>query len=118
MAATKLKLQIEQGATFAKLLTWKNKATGVPVDLTGATARMHIRSTLKAATPLLVLTTENNRILLGGNTGTITLELSAEITAGISWLNGVYDLEIVFPSGVVRRLVQGGITVSQEVTRA
>lgn len=118
MAATKLKLEIEQGADFTRVLTWKNKATDIPVDLTGATARMHVRSTIKAPTPLLVLTTENNRIFLGGTAGTITLDLSAEITAGLTWLSGVYDLEIVFPTGRVRRLLKGSITVSQEVTRA
>lgn len=118
MAATKLKLQIEQGADFTRVLTWKNKATGEPVNLTGATARMHIRSTIKAASPLLVLTTENNRILLGGTAGTITLDLSEQVTSGLTWLSGVYDLEIVFPNGRVRRLIQGSVTVSQEVTRA
>lgn len=118
MAADKLKLRIEQGATFRKLIAWKTKETRQPIDLTGCTARMHVRSSIKATTPLLVLTTENNRILLGGADGTITLDLSDEITAGITWLSAVYDLEIVFPNGTVRRLVQGSITVSQEVTRA
>lgn len=44
MAAEKLKLLIEQGATFRKTLTWKAGTPPVPVNLTGCTARMQMRT--------------------------------------------------------------------------
>lgn len=121
MAASKLKLTIEQGATFRKTLTWKAGTPAVPVDLTGCTARMHIRAVITDAVPLLSLTTENGRIILGGAAGTIALYIPASVTEGITWLAAVYDLEIVMPAAPepdVRRLLYGQIVVTQEVTRA
>lgn len=117
MAAAKLKLSIEQGATFRKVLTWKAGTPAVAVDLTGCTARMQIRSAIESSTPLITLTTENGGIVLGGVAGTIELIIAPTATAAITWTAGVYDLEIVFSPTEVRRLVYGAVTVSKEVTR-
>lgn len=89
----------------------------LPVDLTGCTALAHVRANIKAAQPLLVLSTENNRIELGDLLGTVTLILTAAETAAIEWTNAVYDLEITFADGTVRRLMYGSVSVSPEVTR-
>lgn len=113
----KLKFTIYQGATFRKRLTWKAGTPAVPVDLTGCTARMQVRSEVESETPLLSLTTENDRITLGGAAGTIDLYVSDEDTADITWADGVYDLEIEHPSGEVTRLAEGSVSVSPEVTR-
>lgn len=117
MPAYKLKLAIEQGATFTKVITWKTGAFAVPVNLTGCSARMHIRAELEDLIPLLVLTTANGRIALGGVAGTITITLSATETAALAWTTGVYDLEVEFPGGLVVRRLAGAVTVSPEVTR-
>lgn len=117
MAAAKLKLLVEQGATFRKVLTWKAGTPAAPVDLSGCTARMQFRADIAAAVPLITLTTENNGIVLGGVLGTIELVITATATAGFTWTAAVYDLEIVFASGDVHRLVYGSVTVSPEVTR-
>ena len=117
MAAAKLKLVIDQGATFEKVITWKAGEPATPVNLTGCTARMHVREGIDSPTTLLELTTENGGIALGGALGTITLRLSATATTALSWLTGVYDLEIVYADGRVRRLLAGAVNVSREVTR-
>lgn len=117
MSAAKLKLAIEQGATFRKVLTWKAGTPAVPVNLTGCTARMQIRKEIASATPYIELTTENGGITLGGVAGTISLFISPTDTAAFTWTAGVYDLEIVFSPTDVRRLVYGPVTVSPEVTR-
>ncbi len=117
MAAEKLKLLIEQGATFRKTLTWKAGTPPVPVNLTGCTARMQMRTEIAAATPLVTLTTENGGIVLGGTAGTIELFIAAVDTAAFTWTTAVYDLEIILANGDVRRLLYGPVTVSPEVTR-
>jgi hypothetical protein len=117
MAAAKLKLLVEQGATFRKVLTWKAGTPAVPVDLTGCTARMQFRADITAAAPLVTLTTENGGIVLGGALGTIELIITATTTAAFAWATAVYDLELAFASGDVRRLIYGAVTVSPEVTR-
>lgn len=119
MPAHKVKLEIDQGATFDKTFTWKTgtKANAAPVDLTGCKARAQFRVELESATVLLELTTENGRIQLGGLTGEIRILISAADTAAMAWLAGVYDLEIEFPDGTVVRRMAGGVVVSPEVTR-
>lgn len=118
MAAFKLNLCIDQGATFTKLAMWKTgKKPGVPVDLTGCTARMQVRAKQDAPDVLVELTTENGGIVLGGAAGTIALRIEAAATAAYEWRSGVYDLEIIFADGTVRRLMYGSVSVSLEVTR-
>jgi hypothetical protein len=101
---------IDQGATWTKTLEWK--PNGSLADLTGYTARM----SLKAGGVVAVsLTTENNRITLGGAAGTITLLIDAVTTAGLAGGSYAYDLELVV-GATVTRLIQGYITVSENVT--
>lgn len=120
MAAHKIKLTVDQGATFRKSVVWRSGATvetAQPVDLTGCTARAQIRSELDSPEVLLELSTENGRITLGGETGEIRLEIDAVTTAAIDWESGVYDLEIVFPDNTVVRRMAGTVAVTREVTR-
>ena len=88
----------------------------LPVDLTGYTARMQIRAKLEDTTVLLELTTENGRISINNTTKTISLTISATDTAAITWLTGVYSLELV-NGGVVSTLIAGNVSVKKEVTR-
>lgn len=78
---------------------------------------MQVRAERDAADILLELTTENGRIALGDEQGTVDLVVSADDTAAIDWQAGVWDLEIVHPGGDVTRLAEGCVGVSQEVTR-
>ncbi|MCY1167378.1 hypothetical protein D9M73_73390 [compost metagenome] len=106
----------EIGATLERPIVWQDPA-GAAIDLTGYTARMQVRQSIAAAEALLELTTENGGIAITPATGTITLTQTATQTAAYTWKRGVYDLEIVSPSGVVTRLIQGDIETSPEVTR-
>lgn len=118
--AVRINLQIEQGATFHPTWTWKSgatEATAVPVDLTGCTARMQIREDEDGSTILYELTTENSKIILGDIAGTIEVIISDEDSAAFTWDNGVYDLEIEFTDGTVRRWSQGSVIVLPNVTR-
>lgn len=106
---------IYQGATFSRILTWKDE-NGDLIDLTGFTARMQIRKKIDGDL-LADMTTANSKIALGGAAGTITLSLTASETAAINSSKGVYDLELVSGGGIVTRLVQGDVTFSKEVTK-
>jgi hypothetical protein len=105
----------DQGATFTRVFTWED-STGVPVNLTGYTARMQVRDTITAASTLFSFTTENGGISLGGTAGTITVTASATTTAAVAAGCYVYDLELI-SGATVYRLVQGQFTVDGEVTR-
>jgi hypothetical protein len=117
VAAIYDKFVIEQGATFSAPVTvYNDLARTDPVDLTGYTARMMVRSDYENPTALVSLTTENGRITLGGAAGTITLLISATDTAGFTKGDYVYDLELV-SGATVTRVLQGKIKVSRESTR-
>lgn len=110
-------LDIEQGATFGLTLTWKD-AAGTPIDLTGYSARAHIRSMTQSASTLLEMTTVNSRIVLGGGAGTIVLSASAAVTAALAApVDAVWDLELESGAGTVTRLLAGDVHVSAEVSR-
>lgn len=113
MAAGRASLLVEKGATFHKTIYWEAGDPATPVDLTGYTARMMIRS--GAGVLLIELTTENGRIALNADPGRIDLYISALDTEALIGTTGVYDLELVLGLEVVR-LVQGDVTLSPEVT--
>jgi len=107
----------DQGATFSRSVTWRDSAR-TAINVTGYTARMHVRTTLTASETVLVLTTQNGRISLGGATGQVTLTVSAADMANVAADKYVYDLELIAPTtGVVNRLIQGNFVVRGEVTR-
>lgn len=115
MASFKVNLQMDQGGSFAKTVTWK--PAGVPADLTGCTALAHVRGQINAAVVLHTFSTELGNLILGGTAGTIELVMQDEETAAATWKAGVYDLMILFPDGTKRRLMNGTVTITPGVTR-
>jgi hypothetical protein len=114
--AAEYDITIRQGSTFLQNLIWKD-SEGVPVDLTGYTARMQIRQGVCNPDVIVELTTENDRITLGGVAGTIVLEIDADTTAAITAGCGLYDLELESSSGFVTAILYGAVTFEREVTR-
>lgn len=106
---------IDQGAYWQRSLKLFNPDESL-YNLTGHTARMHLRREVKAPNPVISLTTENGRISLGGSNGVITLTLEAADTATITH-DCVYDLEIVTSAGKPYRVIGGNIKLNPEVTR-
>jgi tRNA threonylcarbamoyladenosine modification (KEOPS) complex Pcc1 subunit len=106
----------DQGATFSRSITWTDSARN-PYNITGYTARMHVRETANASSTIVTLTTSNSRITLGGTAGTITLTIAATDTANLTPGLYVYDLELVSGAGVVSRIIEGNFKVKAEVTR-
>ena len=107
-------LEIEAGASFNRTLTWTSNGTAV--NLTGSSARMMVRTSYSDSNTTLSLITPSACLSISNATGgVISLALDAATTANL--VNGVYDLEVLFSGGAVRRLLSGTLTVSPEVTR-
>jgi hypothetical protein len=115
MTPADINLTIYQGATFSKEFIWL--LGGTPVDLTGSTAVMQIRPTIDSDQIILTLSTATGDIVLVEVEGKITIVISAEDTADLTFIRAVYDLEIHNLDGSVTRLIQGKVTLSKEVTR-
>jgi len=107
----------DQGATLHEVAVWKDSARNI-INVSGYTARMHIRESIESANPTLSLTTENGRIVVYGSEGRFDLTVSASDMTGISAGKYIYDLEVVAPvTGIVTRLMMGNFVVRGEVTR-
>jgi hypothetical protein len=121
MPAAIKNLLIEQGATFQWTLLFPvslKNPTGPKLDLTGYSARMHIRPELESGTVLVSLSSAPG----GGMTitpldGRIDIEINDSATSALSFEKAVYDLELVQPNGVVLRIYRGSVSLSLEVTR-
>jgi uncharacterized membrane protein YeiH len=108
--------RIEQGVYREQSFAWKD-SNGVAVNLTGYTARMHLRKSVSAADILLNLTTVNGGIVIDPMAGKITVIFKETDTQGVTWTGGVYDLELVDSSGKTMRFIEGEFALSKEVTR-
>jgi hypothetical protein len=102
-----------QGSTWNFTLTWS--IDGIPVNLTGYTARLQLRKRHASPSPDLILT-ETNGLTLGGSDGTIAVLVDAITTAAIAARLYKYDLELD-SGGEVVRLLEGTWDVTPEVTR-
>ena len=110
---------IKQGADFDVTLTWTAGTPAAPVDLTGWTADMQIRSGFADAENSVVyadLSSTSGGIVLGGTAGTIELIIAAVDTAVLVFSQAAYDLKMTAPNGKITRLIQGTVTLSREVT--
>lgn len=107
-------LALPQGQTWDTSILWESD--GDPVDLTGWSARMMLRASADAPSPTVSLSTATNTLTAASN-GVIGLSYSAISSAAITASTYLYDLEVVNPSGTVRRLMEGRAVVSREITR-
>ena len=116
--ATELNLEIDQGSTFTKNISWRD-ADNVAYNLSTWAARMMIRkhyADKDKSAPVVSLTSVDGITL--GSSGdniiiTITDDLTEDIPGGIYY----YDLELISPSQEVTKLLRGKVTVVPEVTR-
>lgn len=87
-------------------------------DLTGCTARFQARTNYDAKNPTI---SGDNTNLISISGSVLTVHFPAALTSAIDiddeTLELVYDMEVVWPSGLVERFSQGVITISREVTR-
>lgn len=107
------KMYCDQGATYNLVLVWRNPDQS-EIDLTGYTAVMRVAPN-KGADLVLNPTTENGQIVLGGDLGTIMIDIPAEITAEVEQGQYVYELDLISGDGVVTRLVEGPFYVDGQV---
>ena len=104
-----------QGSTFRRTLTYT--LDSVPVNLAGYSSRLQVRQAYYSDNPLVSLVSGSGGITMGGSAGTIDILISASATSAFPTGTHVYDLEIVSPSNIVDRLIEGTFNVTPEVTR-
>ena len=113
--ATKVQFNPLSAVAFETYTTGGYLQWFTPHDLSGYTARLDIKNKV-GGTVLLSLTTANSGIVIDSSAKTITLNVSATASAALDWKAGVYDLELVSPTGIVTELLNGSVTVNSEIT--
>lgn len=113
--AVQYNVEIDQGADWFLNVTYEQPA-GTPVNITGYTSALQLRSLPTDATAVLSLSTGSG-ITITGSTGLVAVHATAAQTRAIDEGIYYYDLEITSQSNIVTRLVQGQAYVSAEVTR-
>lgn len=114
--SAKYNLVCDQATTFNFQFVIQDEANAVvtPWDLTNYTATMTIRPFVGSNTTTLVLTSEDGDITLGGNTGRITVNISATAT-NITAARYAYDL-VISSGGIITRILEGRFIVVGGVT--
>ena len=103
-----LPLSAVKGASLRETLTWR--PGGTPADLTGCTAVLEVRFSSRDTSNVILLTTANGGITLGGALGTVQLNFSPEHT-DVSWTLARYRLMITHPNGDVTPLASGDFRI-------
>ena len=101
-------IYLDQNAEFNLSFRWT--AGGSPVDMTGWTAKMHLRKTSNSTSIVHALTTENGQIILS-NDGLITLNIPAPLTGDLAPGSGVFDLFLIPTADTARRFLMGRYTI-------
>lgn len=113
-------ITMDQGTDFDPTFIIRNPDKS-PFNLTGYDARMMVRETYDSAEPVLSLDITNGKLDFTSTPGRIKLDIRPADTTDIAFsgeaFNGVYDLEVVSPSGVVTRAAMGAFIINREVTR-
>ena len=125
MSAAILNLSMEQGASFFRKLTFKDK-DGNRIDLTGNSYSGQVRTATGQATTIasftFVLADQTNP----ATKGDVDMKLSSIQTAGFPMKiqknaertteKFAYDVEVTYPDSTKDRVLQGIIEMSPEVT--
>lgn len=106
---------VDQGATWSLEVEYLDN-NDVPINLTGFSARMQLRTDYSDAVADLTLTSAAGEIIINGAAGKVLVNMTSTQTGSLVQTFYLYDLELFSGSNVIR-LIQGQITVAGEVTR-
>lgn len=108
--AIKANLIIDQGTTFTTQLNLTDENDDA-LDLTNYSGSAQMRKHYTSSN------SSSFTVSLGGNTGIVTLSMTANATANLTAGRYVYDLELTDGSNEITRIVEGIVTVTPNVTR-
>jgi hypothetical protein len=130
MAAGKYNFTVEQGTTIDFEIQYKD-SNNIPIDLTGYSGRMMIRSNFADNSPTTYLTLSSSRnsdgtgLNFSGSrstnppaSGSIGIYIASCTSSALTFITARYDLEIYSGSNCpyTVRLLEGQVNLSKQVT--
>lgn len=107
--------EVDQNTTFSFILEYKDDA-GVPISLTGSSAKMQVRDTKGGSKLAFTLSSPASGISIDGAAGKLTINMSPSQTNKLFYPKSAYDVMVTDSNGNKTKLVEGFITLSRSVT--
>jgi len=109
--ATVANIFIDQGSDYSNIITVAS-TNGQALDLSGYSVASQIRKSYTSSTSYNFVSSVYN-----ATQGRVRITLTAEQSELIPPGRYLYDLEITSPSGARRRVVEGIVTVTPQITK-
>lgn len=118
------RLPLDAGADFSSVFIWSSGTPPTPVDYSGATARMMVRSTPNDAAPIISISSTPNdsgQINLGvvdgvATAGAVQIIITKLATSSFAVTTAGYDLFIDWPNGTSTEFLRGTVHVNLAFT--
>ena len=107
--------EVDQNATFSFIVEYKDN-NGLPIDLTGATAKMQVRDTKGGSKLAFSLTTPAGGITITPLLGKLTIKMTPTQTNKLFYPKSSYDVMVSDSNGNKIKLLEGFLTLSRSVT--
>lgn len=107
---------VHQGDDEILSITYQDPA-GDAIDLSGYSAQMQVRETVKSTSTVLDLSTSGGEISITGGTGLIEVTIDKTTSTALTPGTYKYDLQIASGAGIRSTILKGDFTVNAEVTR-
>ena len=107
--------EVDQNATFSFIVEYKDN-DGLPIDLTGSTAKMQVRDTKGGSKLAFSLTSPSGGIVIAPLLGKVTIKMTPTQTNKLFYPKSSYDIMVTDSNANKIKLVEGFITLSRSVT--
>lgn len=107
--------EVDQNATFSFIVEYKDN-NGLPIDLTGSSAKLQVRDTKGGSKLAFSLTSPAGGITIDPTNGKLTIKMTPTQTNKLFYPKSSYDLMISDSNGNKIKLIEGFLTLSRSVT--
>ena len=107
--------EVDQNATFSFIVEYKDN-DGLPIDLTGSTAKMQVRDTKGGSKLAFSLTSPAGGITITPLLGKVTIKMTPTQTNKLFYPKSSYDIMVTDSNANKIKLLEGFITLSRSVT--
>ena len=107
--------EVDQNATFSFIVEYKDN-NGLPIDLTGSTAKMQVRDTKGGSKLAFSLTSPAGGITIDPTNGKLTIKMTPTQTNKLFYPKSSYDIMVTDSNSNKIKIIEGFLTLSRSVT--